>query len=65
MVVDVTAVDRGLIDRLYQTKMRIEPIVIGAGQEVHWVDCVGQIVPKKELVTACNGSTNAAIEGRH
>ena len=33
---------------------RVIPIVIGAGHTPHWVDWVGQMVPKKDLVTACN-----------
>jgi hypothetical protein len=45
-------VGRGVVDRLYQTNARILPIVMRAGQTVQWVDWVGQMVPKKELVTA-------------
>jgi len=52
VVVDITAVGRGVVDRLYQTNARILPIVMRAGQTVQWVDWVGQMVPKKELVTA-------------
>jgi hypothetical protein len=52
LVADVTAVGRQVIDRLYKLKPRICPIVISAGQTTHWVECVGQSVPKKELVSA-------------
>lgn len=52
LVVDATAVGRAVIDRLEKAKARLVPIVMGAGQRVQWVDCVGEMVPKKELVTA-------------
>jgi hypothetical protein len=52
LVVDVTAVGRQVIDRLYKLKPRIFPILMTAGQTTHWVEWVGQSVPKKELVSA-------------
>jgi hypothetical protein len=51
IVVDVTAVGRQIVDRLYKSLTRVVPIVIGAGHTPQWVEWIGQMVPKKELVT--------------
>jgi hypothetical protein len=51
IVVDVTAVGRQIVDRLYKSLKRVQPIVIGAGHTPQWVERIGQMVPKKELVT--------------
>jgi hypothetical protein len=52
LVVDVTAVGRAVVNRVYAIHPRIIPVAIGAGLTTTWVEFVGQSVPKKELVTA-------------
>ena len=53
LVVDQTAVGKGVIDRLRraQPAPRVVPVVIGAGQAVQRDEKGGWLVPKKELVT--------------
>jgi hypothetical protein len=51
LIVDVTAVGQQVKPLIYGLKPRIIPIVVTAGQTVHFVDGVGQAVPKKDLVS--------------
>ena len=52
VVVDVTAVGHQIVSRLHKTIQRAYPVVIGAGHTAQWVEHIGRMVPKKELVTA-------------
>jgi hypothetical protein len=53
LVVDQTAVGKGVIDRLRRAQPApwVVPVVIGAGQAVQQDERGGWLVPKKELVT--------------
>ncbi len=51
IILDVTAVGRQIVDRMYKSLKRVLPIVIGAGHVPQWVERIGEMVPKKELVT--------------
>jgi hypothetical protein len=52
VVVDLTAVGRGVLDRLRRGKVPVVPTWVTAGHAVQKVEHGGWQVPKKELVTA-------------
>ena len=51
LVVDVTAVGRQILGRLFKAVKGVVPIVIGAGHAVQRAEGIGQMIPKKDLVT--------------